>query len=60
MKEKKCPRCGKQFICNHDDIVRCQCASVKLTPEAQQYIKTHYTDCLCADCLREINRIILP
>ena len=55
MQEKTCPRCGKKFICRHnDDITKCQCASVQLTPEARQYIAENYTDCLCANCLREI------
>ena len=55
MHEKTCPRCGKKFICRHnDDITKCQCASVQLTPEARNYIASEYTDCLCVDCLREI------
>ncbi|MGM9805248.1 MAG: cysteine-rich CWC family protein [Candidatus Aphodosoma sp.] len=56
MKNKTCPRCGKEFVCNHNDIANCQCASVHLSAEAHKYIATHYTDCLCADCLDEINR----
>lgn len=55
MKEKQCPRCGRTFVCNHDDIAKCQCATVLLSAEARQYIASHYTDCLCADCLRAIN-----
>ena len=55
MKEKTCPRCGKKFICHHDDdITKCQCASVQLTTEARKYISENYTDCLCADCLCDI------
>lgn len=55
MKNKTCSRCGKTFVCNHDDIVNCQCASVKLSAEAREYVAAHYTDCLCAECLNEIN-----
>lgn len=55
MKEKTCLRCGSKFICRHDDdITKCQCASVQLTPEARKYIAENYTDCLCANCLRNI------
>ena len=56
MKEKKCPRCGATFICSHDDIVRCQCATVALDAKAREYIATNYTDCLCARCLAQINK----
>lgn len=56
MQEKSCPRCGAKFICRHnDDILKCQCATVQLTPEARQYISENYTDCLCANCLCEIS-----
>lgn len=56
MKEKKCPRCGSLFICNHEDILNCQCSKVKLSKAAQQYIAKNYQDCLCCKCLNEINK----
>ena len=56
MIDKKCPKCGAPFICRHNDIVRCQCAEVKLTEAAQAYIKANYNDCLCVNCLRAINQ----
>jgi hypothetical protein len=50
---KTCPRCGKTFECVHS--IDCWCVKVKLTDTAKAYLKEHYTDCLCKDCLEEIN-----
>lgn len=55
MKEKICPRCGREFKCNHEDIAKCQCAKVSLTFAASHYIKSNYHECLCGGCLRDIN-----
>lgn len=60
MTEKTCPRCGRTFKCNHDDIVRCQCAKVPLTFAASRYIKLTYGNCLCGACLRDINENCHP
>ncbi len=51
---KKCPRCGATFECRHDSILTCHCASVKLTDTQLKYIQSHYTSCLCHQCLLEI------
>lgn len=54
MKEKTCPKCGRKFICNHENITECQCAKIKLSSNAQKYIADNYSDCVCANCLKEI------
>lgn len=51
---KDCPRCQKPFECNPGNIVRCQCYGIKLTEEQQAYIEQHYSDCLCRDCLENL------
>ena len=51
--KKTCPRCGKEFECVHS--VDCWCVKVKLTDTTKAYLKEHYNDCLCKDCLEEIN-----
>ncbi len=54
--EKTCPRCGRAFICHHEDITRCQCVRVVLTEKARVAVRAEYADkCLCASCLQEIN-----
>lgn len=48
----KCPSCGKIFVCRKDEIVKCACATVKLTAEQSQSIYKQYGNaCLCYDCL---------
>ena len=50
---KTCPRCGKTFECVHS--IDCWCVKVKLTDATKAYLKENYSDCLCKDCLNEIN-----
>ncbi len=50
---KTCPRCGKTFECVHS--VDCWCVKVKLADATKAYLKANYSDCLCKDCLEEIN-----
>ncbi len=49
---KKCPMCGKSFVCNSDDIKNCQCSKVELPKDLYQYIAYKYSDCLCLKCLK--------
>ncbi|MBP5290651.1 MAG: cysteine-rich CWC family protein [Paludibacteraceae bacterium] len=53
---KTCPRCGQPFVCMHDTPAVCQCAGIKLSAQARTYLRTHYTDCLCARCLRVLEQ----
>lgn len=56
MENKKCPICGTDFLCRHNDIIACQCSSVLLNDLQREYIKKNYNDCLCLTCLREISK----
>ncbi len=57
--QKTCTRCGRTFLCHHEDITKCQCALVQLTDTARASIHTHYPDqCLCVHCLQEINNSV--
>ncbi|MBR3492753.1 MAG: cysteine-rich CWC family protein [Bacteroidales bacterium] len=51
--KKACPRCGKTFECVHS--IDCWCVKVKLTDATKAYLKEHYSDCLCKDCLEKLN-----
>lgn len=53
-KQKVCPRCGAPFVCTHDQF--CQCAGIPLNEKARAYMRTHYSDCLCRQCLIELSR----
>jgi hypothetical protein len=52
VKNKTCPRCGAHFVCTHDAF--CQCVGVTLNENARAFLRTHYSDCLCRNCLEEI------
>jgi hypothetical protein len=52
--DRTCPRCGKRFKCSAGSILPCQCEGVSLSPEEFEYILSHYSDCLCAECLRAL------
>ncbi|WP_313374461.1 cysteine-rich CWC family protein [Chishuiella sp.] len=52
---KKCGRCSKNFNCNTSQIEACHCSTTVLLEEARSFLlKTSY-DCLCNDCLEDIN-----
>ena len=53
---KICPRCGSSFECKVGDVANCQCNGVKLSDEAYDLIKTRYDDCLCVNCLQQLNK----
>ena len=50
MSEKKCSKCGEAFTCKHEEM-GCWCERVKLSEETLKYLKEHYDNCLCPDCL---------
>ena len=51
--EKVCPRCGAHFVCTHDEL--CQCVGITLNDNARAFLRTHYKDCLCRQCLLDIS-----
>ena len=52
--QKTCPRCRKHFDCKPGNITQCQCFGVQLTVEQRAYIDERYNDCLCRNCLLEL------
>ncbi|MFV0469963.1 MAG: cysteine-rich CWC family protein [Dysgonomonas sp.] len=52
--KKICPHCGKIFECRHDNIIRCHCVNIYLTPEMKSFIAENYQSCLCLNCLKDI------
>lgn len=51
---KTCPRCEMQFECKSGSILLCQCQSLSLTSQQQEYIEARFEDCLCLDCLKDL------
>ena len=52
--EKTCPNCKQKFDCKADDIENCLCNSIQLNNDAVGLIKNQFEDCLCVECLKEI------
>ena len=48
---KRCPRCGRYFLCKVNRIVHCECMTVPLAPETLEIISEQYNECLCVACL---------
>ena len=56
--KKYCPRCSKPFICRTGDIAKCQCYGLGISDAARDFLLKTNFDCLCKDCLLEIDRLI--
>ncbi len=51
---KNCPRCKKAFECKPGNITQCQCFGITMTVEQKAYIELRYSDCLCRNCLTQL------
>jgi hypothetical protein len=51
---KSCPRCNIEFECNSSSIENCQCNIILLSDETKKQLQDQYQDCLCINCLKEI------
>ncbi|UAY52163.1 cysteine-rich CWC family protein [Ferruginibacter albus] len=56
--EKYCPRCKAVFECKVGDIVNCQCGAVTISDETKRFLQKTRYDCLCNNCLRQINEMV--
>ncbi|MBS1754475.1 MAG: cysteine-rich CWC family protein [Ferruginibacter sp.] len=54
--QKNCPRCGIIFECKTGNIGQCQCSAIQLTVEETVYIQSKYEDCLCINCLQNLQK----
>ena len=54
MSVKVCHICNKKFECNVNHIEDCFCYSIQLSPETKEILSSKKDDCLCKDCLMEI------
>jgi len=57
-KNKICPRCKKEFKCNAENISACSCSQVVLSNETKSFLANTFFNCLCNDCLTELNRLV--
>lgn len=57
MKEKRCPRCKKQFKCLVEDIENCDCRKIALSKELKFFLSKTSYNCLCNECLDELKTL---
>lgn len=55
---KICPKCNQTFECKVGDVTHCQC-NIELSSRTIEFLKKTNFDCLCANCLLHINKLVL-
>jgi hypothetical protein len=53
---KACQRCNAVFECKPGSITQCQCFEVKLSAEQRAYLEQTYHDCICKNCLLQLQK----
>ncbi len=51
MPEKICPKCGIEFVCEHN--IKCWCLTYNIPEDKRNYLRENFNDCLCESCLKE-------
>jgi hypothetical protein len=49
---RNCPKCGNQFVCTGDS--NCWCMEIVIPKKVQDYIASHFEECLCKECIFEL------
>ena len=57
--KKHCPRCQASFECKVEDVANCQCNAVKVQAKTNEFLASAYYDCLCKNCLAQIDKMLL-
>ena len=52
--QRYCPRCNKTFECKVGNVAQCQCSKIVLSEEEKAFIADRYQDCLCLNCLLDL------
>jgi len=52
---KNCQRCHAPFECKAGSVTQCQCFGITLPAEQRAYLEQRYNDCLCRNCLLQLN-----
>jgi hypothetical protein len=53
---KACEKCQATFECRMGDPSRCQCSEVLLSAQTRAFLEQTDFDCLCKNCLSDINQ----
>jgi hypothetical protein len=52
---KTCVICNQEFVCRAGQIEQCACQSLQLHPKTKTFIQKLTNDCVCVNCLQELN-----
>ena len=52
---KNCPRCNKEFECQHK--ATCWCSKYSISDNVRLFLKDNFSDCLCEDCLNALIKL---
>jgi hypothetical protein len=52
---RACSRCDRPHICTL--TIHCPCMEEEISDQLLDRISSHYEDCLCAGCLKELKEI---
>ena len=55
MTPKVCPRCKDELSCSSQNILACECTSIKLSENTNEFLRKTNYDCLCNSCLVDLN-----
>lgn len=55
---KTCQRCFVEFNCQSAEIDQCDCSTVCLKDETLAFLKKTHYDCLCTNCLLEVDEMV--
>lgn len=55
--QKTCKRCRNFFECKVENIADCLCTTVTISEKVNQSISKQYTDCLCLQCIIELQEM---
>jgi hypothetical protein len=55
---KICERCASAFECKVGSVNNCQCSTVRLSEGMRDFLAQAHFDCLCKNCLTELNEKI--
>lgn len=56
---KKCQRCASDFNCSAKETTPCQCNDVTIDTETKGFLGRTYYGCLCNNCLKELDDLVL-
>lgn len=55
---KSCGRCSTKINCMANNELPCECSKLSLSTETMEFLKKTSYDCLCNQCLKELDSLV--